>query len=119
MRMTRTLAAGLALTMVLPSSRGPVVMAEGSLTPRFWGSRRAGVSYAKVSADPATVPQNYGQAPLVGVEWLITRTHGALYTSFSQAFLSQQTLIPNSADASEHHLPGGRPGKMCAPSTWR
>jgi hypothetical protein len=47
----------------------------------FWGLKAGALSYSSASTDN-------GGAPLVGAEWLITRTRGGLYLSFDQAFLS-------------------------------
>jgi hypothetical protein len=57
----------------------------------FWGVKAGGLAYARPSVDGGEMA--YGQAPLVGGEWLITRTHGALLTSFSQGFLTQQASL--------------------------
>jgi hypothetical protein len=67
----------------------------------FWGVDGGVVSYA--SGDPAnpTAPGASSFAPTVGIDWLITRTTGGLYMSFSNAFLTTQGLIlngPTSAD---------------------
>jgi hypothetical protein len=51
----------------------------------FWGIKGGGFTLA----DSGT---HYKQAPLGGIEWLITRSHGGLYLSASQAFFTQQTL---------------------------
>ena len=47
----------------------------------FWGIKGGGMLY---SSETAT----NGSAPLVGAEWLITRTNGGLYLSFDQAFFN-------------------------------
>ena len=47
----------------------------------FWGVKGGGLSYTSAST-------NNGGAPLVGAEWLITRSNGGLYVSFDQAFFS-------------------------------
>jgi hypothetical protein len=52
----------------------------------FWGIKGGGVTLADSG-------QAYKQAPFVGVEWLITRTHGGLYVSGGQAFFTQQTFV--------------------------
>ena len=49
----------------------------------FWGMKAGGLVYTS----PTT---NTGGAPIVGAEWLITRTRGGLYLSFDQAFLRTQ-----------------------------
>lgn len=51
----------------------------------FWGIKAGGLTFA----DSA---QSYHQAPLAGVEWLITRTRGGLYISAGQAFFNTQTI---------------------------
>lgn len=47
----------------------------------FWGVKGGALSFASATT-------NNGGAPLVGAEWLITRTNGGLYISFDQAFLT-------------------------------
>jgi hypothetical protein len=40
-------------------------------------------------------------APLVGLDWLITRTHGGMYVSLAQAFLTAQGAILNGPTSSD------------------
>ena len=47
----------------------------------FWGAKAGGVGYSSAT-------QSTGSAPMVGGEWLITRTLGGLYLSFDQSFLN-------------------------------
>jgi hypothetical protein len=47
----------------------------------FWGIKGGGLLYSSASTTSAG-------APLVGAEWLITRTNGGLYLSFDQAFFT-------------------------------
>lgn len=49
----------------------------------FWGLKTGAVSFSSATT-------TNGGAPLIGAEWLITRTHGGLYLSFDQAFLNTQ-----------------------------
>jgi hypothetical protein len=61
----------------------------------FWGFKTGGSTYADSSG-------GYSAAPVVGFEWLITRTHGGLYIAGSQAFFSTQTIFganPGTQDA--------------------
>jgi hypothetical protein len=51
----------------------------------FWGLKAGGFSLADSGS-------KYIQAPTVGVEWLITRTHGGLYVSGAQTFFSQHSF---------------------------
>jgi hypothetical protein len=83
MRMLRALTIA-ASVVVLPSLAGAQ---EGRQFKDawFWGVKAGGFGLANVDGQ-------YTVAPMVGFEWLITRTHGALYLSASQAFFNQQTL---------------------------
>lgn len=51
----------------------------------FWGVKAGGLTYGDSAG-------SYKQAPMAGVEWLITRNHGGLYISAGQAFLTSQVL---------------------------
>src|ERR1044071_9604298 len=53
----------------------------------FWGVKAGGLSFADASGA-------YKMAPLAGGEWLLTRTHGGLLISLSQAFMSTTTIFP-------------------------
>jgi hypothetical protein len=99
MRLSRVLPCALVLATIMSHTAA----AQGGRQFRdawFWGVKAGGLGYSQVDASGTGTP-GYGQAPMLGVEWLITRTHGGLYTSFSQAFLSQQTLIVNSDDETD------------------
>lgn len=58
----------------------------------FWGVKGGGFTLADSGAA-------YKQAPMAGVEWLITRTHGGLYISGGQAFFTQQTFTARDPSA--------------------
>ena len=47
----------------------------------FWGVKGGGLLYSSATT-------TNGGAPLVGAEWLITRTNGGLYVSLDQAFMT-------------------------------
>jgi hypothetical protein len=47
----------------------------------FWGAKAGALSYSSATT-------TNGGAPLVGAEWLITRTNGGLYLSYDQAFFN-------------------------------
>ncbi|MEP6999311.1 MAG: hypothetical protein ABI969_02450 [bacterium] len=47
----------------------------------FWGVKTGGLTYSSATASNSP-------APIVGAEWLITRSNGGLYIAFDQAFLS-------------------------------
>lgn len=66
----------------------------------FWGVHTGALTYSGSNANP-TLPGSASFAPLVGADWLITRTNGGLYVAYSQAFLSTKGVIlngPTSAD---------------------
>jgi hypothetical protein len=84
MRTIRALAIASAVVMALPT----FVAAQSGRQfgdAWFWGIKAGGFTYADTAG-------RYKQAPAVGVDWLITRTHGGLYISASQAFLTSQAF---------------------------
>lgn len=56
----------------------------------FWGLKTGGLAFGDSAG-------NYRQAPVLGLEWLLTRTKAGLYVSFSQAFTNQAAEIPATA----------------------
>jgi hypothetical protein len=102
MRSIKTFAAAALLAMSFSS------LAGGQEGPRpfrdawFWGVRTGGLTYygypAPVTA--STVGGSY-VAPFVGLDWMITRTNGGLYVSYSQAFLNTQGVIANGPTAAD------------------
>ena len=85
MRTIRALTAAAALMTALP---GLATAQEGRQfrDSWFWGLKLGGFSYADSSG-------SYHQAPLIGAEWLITRTQGGLYIAGTQGYLTTQTLF--------------------------
>lgn len=85
MRTIRAMTLAAAVVAVLPS----VVIAQkgrGFDDSWFWGLK--GGVFSVVDSG-----QKYVVAPTVGLEWLITRTHGGLYISGSQTFFSQHSFV--------------------------
>lgn len=86
----------------------------------FWGVRTGATTYAGYSSSANTsLPGSVSIAPLVGVDWLITRTNGGLYVSYSQALFSTQGVIlngPTSADSGFRRVDVGgmRRGELMA-----
>ena len=80
----------------------------------FWGLKGGGYSLADSG-------QNYVQAPTVGVEWLITRTHGGLYVSGAQTFFSQHsfTLRKKPEFASSRSFTEISVSSFPMPTAWR
>lgn len=58
----------------------------------FWGVKGGGLTLADSG-------QAYRQSPVVGVDWLITRTHGGLYVSGAQTFFSRRALALRDSSA--------------------
>jgi hypothetical protein len=84
MRSIRALTVAAAVMAALPT----IAHAQGGRGFKdswFWGLKGGGYSLADSG-------QNYVQAPTVGVEWLITRTHGGLFVSGAQTFFSQHSF---------------------------
>ena len=80
MRLLRVLTAAIGLAALLP--RPSAAQAGTQFKDAwFWGVKGGGMLYSSASTENSA-------APLVGAEWLITRTRGGLYVSFDQAFLT-------------------------------
>lgn len=94
MRKLRTLTIAAAIIATLPT----LAAAQSGRDFKdawFWGVKVGGFSLADSGG-------NAVQAPSVGVDWLITRTHGGVYMAASEAFFSQHTFTlrdPFSADS--------------------
>jgi hypothetical protein len=84
MRTSRALAIAAAVVVALPNVGGAQRGAPFT-DSWFWGIKLGGFTLADSG-------QKYVQAPVVGVDWMITRTHGGLYVSGSQTFFSQHTF---------------------------
>ena len=85
MRKTRALTVALALVAVLPQI-GTAQVGRSFKDAWFWGVKVGGMDYNSATT-------THQQAPLGGVEWLITRSRGGLYISFSQALFTDQAGI--------------------------
>ena len=80
MRVLRALTAAIGITLVLTQQSS----AQGTRQFQdawFWGLKTGATSYSSATT-------SNGGAPLIGAEWLITRTNGGLYLSVDQAFIS-------------------------------
>jgi hypothetical protein len=84
MRTIRALTIAASVVVALPAIAG-AQQGRQFKDAWFWGVKGGGFTLA----DSGT---QYKQAPMAGVEWLITRTHGGLYLSAGQAFFTQQTF---------------------------
>jgi hypothetical protein len=84
MRAMRALMTATAVVLALPN----VAVAQTGRpfnNAWFWGIKGGGMTLADSGGA-------YTGAPTVGVDWMITRTHGGLYVSGSQTFFKQQTF---------------------------
>jgi opacity protein-like surface antigen len=59
----------------------------------FWGAKVGALSFS-------TTHIENGFAPLVGAEWLITRSRGALYVSLDRSFFSEQSSFSDPGSTS-------------------
>lgn len=62
----------------------------------FWGVKAGNMTFW-------TPRVKHAQAPLIGAEWLITRTHGALYVAVDQAFFDEMSSVNGSAVGIENN----------------
>ena len=94
----------LAVTTLLAISATTVASGQAPRPFRdswFWGVHAGALTYSGSNTANPALPGSSSVAPLVGGDWLITRTNGGLYVAYSQAFLSTTGLIlngPTSAD---------------------
>lgn len=93
MRITRTLAAAAVLAAVMPRV-GTAQIGSSFKDAWFWGVKAGGMDYNSATT-------THRQAPMGGVEWMITRTHGGLYISYSEAFFTDQAAILTNSDPSD------------------
>lgn len=84
MKLSRPLSIAMAIVVALPALSSAQQGREFK-NAWFWGIKGGGLTLADTG-------QALRQAPLAGVDWLITRTHGGLYISGGQSFFKQQTL---------------------------
>lgn len=95
MRTIRALGIAGAIVMALPSFAA-AQQGRQFTDAWFWGVKAGGLVFASDSS------QTIKNAPMAGVEMLITRHHGGLYISGGQAFLTAHALTfrdPLSADS--------------------
>lgn len=84
MRIVRTFRLALAIAAVVPAlvgAQGTSTTTRGFEDSWFWGAKGGSTMFTTGAGGSSKV-----NAPTVGVEWLITRTHAALYVSIEQAF---------------------------------
>lgn len=85
MRSVRSLTSGLALVALLPAV-GSAQAGRNFKDAWFWGVKFGTMSFS-------TATDKNVMAPMVGGEWLITRTRGALYISAEQAFFNRMSAV--------------------------
>ena len=85
MRIHRALIAAMAVAAALPQV-GTAQMGRSFKDSWFWGVKGGGMDFNSMT-------MSHQQAPLIGGDWLITRSRGGLYVSFTQAFLTDQAAI--------------------------
>ena len=93
MRVTRTLVAAAALIAAMPRI-GTAQLGSSFKDAWFWGGKAGLMDFNSATT-------THQQAPLAGIEWLITRTHGGLYVSYSEAFFTDQAALVTNVDATD------------------
>jgi len=91
MRTVRWMASGLALMALLPSI-GAAQSGRLFDNSWFWGAKGGIMSFSTTSGVNKV-------SPVVGVDWLITRSQGALYVSADQAFFTSTSTVPDNNGA--------------------
>jgi hypothetical protein len=89
MRTLRLVASGLALVALYPAmgwSQSQPGEGRGFKDSWFWGAKTGLLSFSTVASGSAW-------APLIGADWLITRSRGALYVSLDQAFFDERSAL--------------------------
>ncbi|MDQ6829058.1 MAG: hypothetical protein M3081_09360 [Gemmatimonadota bacterium] len=90
-RSVRSLASGLAFASLVPA----VAAAQAGRNfddSWFWGAKVGTMSFSTKSAHNVA-------APLIGGEWLITRSKGALYISAEQVFFNRSSVLTSNQGA--------------------
>jgi hypothetical protein len=85
MRLFRSPLLGLALLSALPTI-GSAQAGRLFKDSWFWGAKTGVMMYSTKAVENAI-------SPMVGGEWLITRTRGALYVSYDQTFFNNDSAI--------------------------
>ena len=80
MRLLRVLTAAIGLAALLPQLSA-AQSGRQFKDAWFWGVKGGSMLYSSASTENSL-------APMIGAEWLITRSRGGLYVSYDQAFLS-------------------------------
>ena len=103
MRMIRTLTAGLACVAFLPAlaaaQAAPQSLPQKARTftdSWYWGAK-GGVSVFSSATEDIT-------APMVGAEWLITRTRVAMYVSIEQSFFDTEGSVSDASSIGGERL---------------
>ena len=91
MRTVRWMASGLALMALLPSLSAAQ---SGRLFEDswFWGAKGGIMSFSTTSGASEA-------SPSIGIDWLVTRSKGALYVSTDQAFFTSTSSVPDNTGA--------------------
>lgn len=94
---------GIAVVLLLASSAS-VATAQPSRHFKnswFWGAKGGAMLYQVQSATGTAL------APTVGIDWMITRTHGGLYVAYDYAFFNESVLVNDSVGPTQF-TPTGR-----------
>ncbi len=93
MKAIRTLAAALAVFMLLPAA-GMAQTVRPFQNSWFWGVKAGGTFISAPSNSNVT-------SGMAGIDWLITRKRGGVYMSLDQSFLSQNAVLADAVNPGE------------------
>ena len=96
MRSFRSPVLGLALLSALPTI-GSAQAGRLFNDSWFWGAKTGVMSYSTKAVENAV-------APLIGGEWLITRTRGALYVAYDQTLFNNDAAVADALSAGGQRL---------------
>jgi hypothetical protein len=85
MRTIRRIATALVLSASVPMA-AEAQSGRHFIDSWFWGAKAGNMVFSTTAAENVFSPQ-------IGVEWLITRSRGALYLSFDQAFFDEPSTV--------------------------
>lgn len=96
MRTVRWLAAGLALVALVPAA-GEAQAGRLFKDSWFWGVKAGSMSFSTATSRNAL-------APMIGAEWLITRSRAALYVAGDAAFFDETSSITDPQGGATYQL---------------
>lgn len=106
MRAFRALAV-IAALITVHASVASAQVARGFKDSWFWGVKGGGLLYSSYSEPSPAL------APMVGADWLITRSKGGLYASFDYSFFNTSVVVNDSVHPDDACGPGATIRTSC------